>query len=109
MKQTNYSKLNIRKGDEVKVLAGKDKNRTGKVLESMPKAGKVVVEGLNIHVRFSKPKRRGDKGQRLELPAPIPTSKVMLVCPHCGKPTRVAHERNDKGNFRKCKKCGRII
>ncbi len=103
------NKLNIKKGDEVKVLAGKDKGRSGKVLDVITKDRKIVVEGLNIRVRFSRPKRQGDKGQRLELPAPFDVSKAILVCPHCGKTTRVAHDVTDQGIFRKCKKCGRVI
>jgi large subunit ribosomal protein L24 len=101
--------LNIKKGDQVKVLAGKDRGKTGKVLEVHPKSGKLVVEGLNISVRFSKPKRQGEKGQRMELPAAMPVGKVMMICPHFGKPTRIAHEVKDNGNFRKCKKCGQLI
>ncbi len=101
--------LKIKKGDEVKVLAGKDKGKSGKVLEVLPKDAKVVVEGLNIAVRFSRPKQQGQKGQRMELPAPMHVNKVMLVCPHCGKPTRVGHESKDNGNFRKCKQCGKLI
>lgn len=91
------------------MLAGKDKGKNGKVLEVLPKEEKIVVEGLNISVRFSKPKQRGQKGQRMEVPAATPLGKVMLVCPHCGKPTRIGHEVKDNGNFRKCKKCGKII
>ena len=102
-------KIGIRKGDEVKMLAGKDKGKTGKVLEVSPKEQKIVVEGLNIKVRFSRPKRQGEKGQRLELPAPFLASKVMLICPNCGKPTRVGHQVNEQGNFRKCLKCGRLM
>jgi large subunit ribosomal protein L24 len=90
------SKQNIKKGDTVKVLAGKEKGRSGKVLEVFPKENRLAV-------RFSRPKRRGEKGQRLELPGPMNVSKVMLICPNCGKPTRVAHD----GGLRKCKKCGR--
>lgn len=101
--------LNIKKNDQVKVLAGKDRGKTGKVLEVRPKEGKIVIEGINISVRFSRPKRQGEKGQRMEVPAAMPFGKVMLICPHCGKPTRVAHESNDNGNFRKCKKCGQLI
>ena len=103
------SKMNIRKDDTVKVLAGKEKGKSGKVLEVNPKDSRVTVEGLNVHVRYSKPKRQGDKGQKLELPAAMNVSKVMLVCPHCGKPTRVGREVNDNGNFRKCKQCGKLI
>jgi large subunit ribosomal protein L24 len=101
--------LSIKKNDTVKVLAGKDRGKTGKVLEVAPKLGKIVVEGINISVRFSRPKRQGEKGQRMELPTPMPQGKVMLVCPHCGKTTRVGHEVKDSGNFRKCHKCGKLI
>lgn len=93
----------------VKVLAGKEKAKTGKVLEVFPKDGRVSVEGLNIHVRFSRPKKQGEKGQRLELPAPLNVSKVMLICPHCGKPTRVGRELTGSGNLRKCKQCGKVL
>lgn len=102
-------KIGIKKDDQVKILSGKDKDRTGKVLEVRPKDGKVIVEGLNIHVRFSKSQRKGEKGQRLELSAPIWVSKVILICPHCGKPTRVSHELAENGNFRRCKKCDKRI
>jgi large subunit ribosomal protein L24 len=101
--------LNIKKGDQVKVMAGKDRGKSGKVLEVSPKLRKVVVEGLNISVRFSKPKRQGEKGQRMELPVSMPVGKVMLICPHCGKTTRVSHEIKDNGKFRKCKKCSQLI
>jgi large subunit ribosomal protein L24 len=101
--------LNLKKGDEVKVLSGKDKGKTGKILEVFPKQARVVVEGVNVHTRFSRPKRQGEKGQRLELPAAMNISKVMLICPSCGKPTRVGHEVTDRGNLRKCRKCGKVI
>lgn len=102
-------KFNIKKGDTVKVLSGKEKGKTGKVLEVFPKENRFTLEGLNIRVCFSRPKRQGEKGQRLELPAPINASKVMLVCPHCGKPTRVGRESTENGNLRKCKQCSKII
>jgi large subunit ribosomal protein L24 len=103
------SRFNIKKGDEVKILAGKDKGRTGKVLEAFPKELKAVVEGVNIKVRFARPKRKGEKGQRMELPAAMSASKLMLVCPNCGRPTRVSHQQNNQGNFRQCKKCKKAI
>ncbi|HYE22072.1 MAG TPA: 50S ribosomal protein L24 [Verrucomicrobiae bacterium] len=101
--------LAIRKGDEVRILSGKDKGKNGKVLEVLPKDSRIVVEGVNIKVRFSRKKKQNEKGQRLELPAPFLVSKAILICPHCGKPTRVAHETNQQGKFRKCKQCGRLI
>jgi len=101
--------LGIRKGDTVKVLAGKDKSKTGKVLEVLPTARRVVVEGLNIRTRFSRPKKQGQKGQKMEVPGAMDVSKLMLICPSCGKPTRIAHELNKLGNLRKCKKCGKTM
>ncbi len=106
--KTRFS-MNIKKGDEVKVLAGKDKGKTGKVLQVLPESNRVVAEGLNLHVRYSKPKKQGEKGQRMEVPAGMPASKIVLICPNCGKPTRVGHEVTDSGKFRKCKKCGKTI
>lgn len=101
--------MDIKKGDTVKILAGKDRGKSGKVLEVFPKDGRLSIEGLNIQVRFSKPKKQGQKGQRLELPASMDVSKTMLVCPSCGKPTRIGHEASATGNLRKCKQCGKVI
>jgi large subunit ribosomal protein L24 len=101
--------LHIKKGDTVKLLSGKDKGKSGKVLEVFPNAKRVAVEGLNIRVRYSKPRKQGEKGQRMELPGALDVSKVMLICPNCGKPTRVAHDMNENGKSRKCKKCGKVI
>ena len=103
------NKLSIKKGDEVKLLSGKDKNKRGKIIRVLPKYSRIIVEGLNVHFRFSRPKKAGEKGQRMELPGPLNISKVMLICPHCCKPTRVAHEVSDEGNFRRCKKCGKTL
>lgn len=103
------TRMAIRKGDTVKILSGKEKGKSGKVLDVFPKKMRVAVEGLNIRVRFSRPKRQGEKGQRLELPAPLSVSKVMMICPHCGKPTRVGHEITENGILRKCKKCGKVM
>lgn len=111
MKNTRIlqKKLHLKKADQVRVLSGKDKGKIGKILQVLPKAGKVVVEGVNIHVRFQRPKRQGEKGQRLELPAALNISKVMLICPHCSKATRINKAASERGNFRKCKKCGKLI
>ncbi len=101
--------LNIKKSDTVTVLTGKDKGKSGKVLEVFPENQRVVVEGLNIHVRYSKPRKQGEKGQRMELPGSMNISNVMLVCPNCGKATRVAHEVTENGKLRKCKQCGKVM
>ena len=103
-------KMSIRKDDMVVVLSGKDKGKQGKILEVMPKEGKVVVEKINVVSRHTKPRRQGDQGGILKKEAPIYACKVQRVCPKCGKPTRAAHKLMDGGKkVRICKKCGAEI
>jgi large subunit ribosomal protein L24 len=117
--------LKVKKGDEVFVISGKDKGTTGKIVKSMPRVNKVVVEGVNIITKHQKarpsqnPQRpRGQQeGGRIQKPAPLDVSKVMLVCPQCNKPTRVGYafrEGDEKPSHRKyrvCKRreCGKAI
>ena len=106
--------MNIKKNDKVKILSGKDKDKTGKVLQVLPEEGKISVEGLNLLIKHLRPQKQGEKGQRIEFPAFIQASNVALVCPKCGRATRVAHTvvkaegKKDK-KFRACKKCKEII
>ena len=97
--------MNVKKNDTVIVLSGKDKGKKGKVLEAMPAAGKDVVEGI-CHV---KPKKQGDQGGIVSREIPMYASKVMLVCPKCGKATRHAVKLADGKKVRVCKKCGQEI
>ncbi len=106
--------MNIKKNDRVKILAGKDKNKSGKVLQVSRKDGRVSVEGLNLLIKHLRPSREGEKGQRIEFPAFINVSNVSLICSKCGKSTRVAHkivklENGKNKKFRVCKKCGETI
>ena len=98
--------MNIRKDDKVIVISGKDKGKEGKVLSANPKAGKVIVEGVNVASKHMKPKKQGEQGGIIKVETPIYACKVMVVCPKCGKPTRVAHKLVDGKNVRVCKKCG---
>lgn len=98
--------LNIKKGDNVLVIAGKDNGKTGSVLEVSPKTGKVVVDGVNIVSRHQKPKSQQDKGGIIKKNAGIDASNVMVVCPSCGKATRVSHSEVNGKKVRLCKKCG---
>ena len=103
-------KMSIRKDDMVVVLSGKDKGKQGKILEVMPKEGKVVVEKINVVSRHPKPRKQGDQGGILKKEAPIYACKVQRVCPKCGKPTRAAHKvQADGKKVRICKKCGAEI
>ena len=104
--------MNIKKDDKVIVLSGKDKGKTGKVIIADPKGLKVTVEGVNVATKHQKPKKQGQDGGIIKLETPIYVSKVQLVCPKCGKGTRVAHKmiysESKKKNVpvRVCKKCG---
>lgn len=86
------NKLKLKKGDTVKVLSGKDKGKSGKILQVLPKLGKIVVENVNLHTRFERSKQAGRPGQKVVFPAPLDSSKVMLIDPHSGKPTRVNYK-----------------
>lgn len=100
-------KLSVRKDDVVIVLSGKDKGVKGKVISAMPKSGKVIVQGVNIASRHTKPRKEGQEGGIIKKEAPIYACKVMRVCPKCQKPTRSAHKiLADGKKVRVCKQCG---
>ena len=100
--------MKIKKGDNVVVITGKDAGKTGKVLEVLPKAGRVIVENINIVSRHTKPRSAQDKGGIIKKPAPIEASNVMVLC-DCGKATRVAYKMVDGKKVRVCKKCGHSL
>ena len=104
------NKMSIRKDDLVVVLSGKDKGKQGKVLEVMPKSGKVVVEKINVVSRHTKPRRQGETGGIIEREGALRACKVMRVCPKCDKPTRVAHKFTENGTkLTVCKHCGETL
>src|SRR3989344_1845496 len=86
------NKLRIKKGDTVKVLSGKDRGKTGKVLQILPGARKAVVENVNMHTRFEKSKKAGQPGKKVTFSAPMHIGKIQLLDPHSGKPTRVGYQ-----------------
>ena len=97
----------IKKGDTVKVIAGADKDKEGKVIAVNHKNNTVLVEGVNMITKHTKPSMANQNGGIVHQEAPIYASKVMLVCPSCGKPTRIAHKILEDGSkVRLCKKCG---
>ncbi len=98
--------MNIKKGDTVVVIAGKDNGKKGKVLEVSPKTNRVVVEDVNVLSKHKKPRSAQDKGGIVKSAHPIDASNVMVVCSACGKATRIAHKDVDGKNARVCKKCG---
>jgi large subunit ribosomal protein L24 len=98
----------IRKGDTVVALSGKNKGKKGKVIRVSEKTGKIVVEGVNVAKRHQRP-GRNFPGGIIDKTLPIVRSKVMLVCPRCGQPTRIGHKKVQEKNVRVCQKCSEII
>ncbi len=84
--------MKIKTNDTVIVLSGKDKGKKGKVLSAMPSENKVIVEGVNVASCHTKPRKQGEAGGIIRKEIPIRVDKVMLVCPKCGKPTRVGYQ-----------------
>ncbi len=102
--------MKIKKGDQVKIITGKDKGKSGKVIKVLTQENKVVVEGLNLLTKHRRSRKENEKGQKVQLPAPLGVSKVMLVCPHCNQAIRVAYQiGEDKNKRRLCRKCHEVI
>ena len=111
-------KLNVKSGDQVIVISGEEKGKHGKVLTAFPKTGRVIVEGIAMVKKHQKSRAQGQPGGIIEKESSLDASNVMLVCPKCGKPTKVAHKKVtvEKENGTKaektvriCKKCGAEI
>lgn len=101
--------MRIKKGDQVKILNGKDRGKTGKVLNAFPQEEKVTIEGLNLVKKRVRPKRQGQKGETVNVPRPIAASRVALICKSCGKAVRAGFRMEGKEKVRVCKKCGALI
>jgi len=97
--------MKIKKGDNIQIISGKDRGKRGKVLRTFPKDRKIIGEGLNIIKKHVRPKRSGEKGQRVEFPAPFAVSKAILICSNCGKLTRIGYRLEKNNKVRICKKC----
>ncbi len=101
------NKLHVKTGDNVMITVGRDRGKTGKVLEVSPDEKKVIVQGLNTVTKHVKPRKQGEAGGLVEAEAPLYASKVMPVCPKCNKPTRVGHSvAKDGSKVRVCKHKG---
>ena len=99
--------LKIKKGDRVTVLTGKDRGKTGEVRRALPEVGKVIVDGVNVAKKHQRATKATMQGGIIDKDMPIPVANVALICPACGKPTRVGFSiDNDGTKMRVCKKCG---
>jgi large subunit ribosomal protein L24 len=102
--------MKVKKGDLVRVISGKDKGKEGKILRVIPKLNKIIVENVNVVKKHQRPTQQLREGGIIEQPSPIHASKVMVVCPSCGKPTRVGYRFLEEGKkVRVCRKCNEII
>lgn len=101
------NKLHVKTGDKVVVINGKNRGKQGKVMETSPSEGKVIVEGVNIVSKHVKPRKMGQPGGIIKAESALYADKVQLICPKCDKPCRVGHAIGDNGKkMRVCKKCG---
>ena len=98
--------MKLKKGDNVIVLSGNDKGKTGEVLEIIPSTQKVIVKGINIRKKHVKPRKAGEEGRTGASEYPIHSSKVNVVCPKCGKASKIGYKIEDGKKVRVCKKCG---
>src|SRR6184192_1693668 len=114
-KPLHLAKMNIKKGDTVLIITGKDKGKEGVVSRALPQDNKVIVEGLNVVKKHVRPQGQTRQGGIIEKAMPLQVSNTMLICTECGKPTRVAHDRRPMGTDQKlrsvrvCKKCQKVI
>ena len=101
--------MNVKKGDTVIVLSGKDKGKQGKVLGTVPKSTKIVAEGINMVTCHVKPRRQGEEGGIVKRETPIRSCKVALFCEKCNKGVRVGYKMDGDKKVRICRKCGAEI
>jgi len=101
--------MTIRRGDRVRVIAGKDTGKEGKVLRSLPERERVVVENVHMIKKHTRPSQKNRQGGIVEMEGTIHVSNVMLLCPSCGQATRVGRRREEGVRVRTCKKCGTDI
>ncbi len=100
------AKVHVKTNDEVQIISGRDKGKTGKVLQVSPSEGKVIVEGCNMVTKHVKARQAGQPSGIVKAEGAIYASKVMPVCPKCKKPVRVGSEIKDGKKIRVCRKCG---
>jgi large subunit ribosomal protein L24 len=97
--------VKLKKNDNIIMLSGKDRGKTGKISVVLPSAGKIVVEGLNLIKKHVRARKQGQKGQIISKERAVSVSSVALVCKSCGKPTRVGYKAEGDNKVRICKKC----
>jgi large subunit ribosomal protein L24 len=100
------SSMHVRRGDKVRVIAGKESGKEGKILRAYPEKQRVTVEGANIIKRATRPSQKNPQGGILQHEGTMHVSNVMLICPNCSQPSRIGRRRENGELVRVCKKCG---
>jgi large subunit ribosomal protein L24 len=101
--------MHVRRGDKVRIIAGKENGKEGKVLRAFPEKQRVTVEGMNMIKRATRPSQKNPQGGIMQNEGTMHVSNVMLICPSCSQPTRVGRRREGGERIRVCKKCGKDI
>ena len=101
--------MKIKKGDNVQIMTGKDRGKSGKIIELDIKKNALVVEGFNVYKKHKKPTKQGEKGQVISVSRPMSIANVQVVCGSCGKPARVGYQLANGNKVRVCKKCKATI
>lgn len=102
--------MKLKKGDRVIVITGKDKGRKGKIEKILPKQLKVLIPGINIYKKHTKPRGKSQPGGIIDIIKPLPANNVALLCPKCGKQTRIGYKVDKSGSkARICRKCQTVI
>jgi len=97
--------MKIKKGDNVIIIKGKDRNKSGKAEKILVNDKKIVINGLNIYKKHIKPSKRYPHGGIVDVNIAVPANNVMVICPRCSKPTRIGYSINKENKLRICKKC----
>lgn len=101
--------MKLKKGDKVKIMVGKDRGREGKIEKVFPRDQTVLLPGLNVFKRHLKPKGEGRSGGIIDVSRPLTASKLALICPKCGLPTRIGYKLLNGKKVRICRKCEQEI
>lgn len=101
--------MKIKKGDNIKIISGNDRGKTGVVRAAFPDTRRLVVEGVNVKKKHVRARAQGQKGELVSVPLPFAAARAMVVCPSCGKPTRPTMRREGATKQRACRACGKTL
>ncbi len=101
--------MKLKKDDTILVISGKDRGKRGKILQVFPRNNLLLIEGVNLRKKHQKPRKSGEKGQIIFKPGSVSVSNVKLICPKCGKSTKIGHKILNEKKVRICKKCNQEI